>query len=90
VRDARDRLYRGLQGVSGLRAFPTAANFVLIRCEAQPAADVFRRLVEQHGILVRDVSGGPGLEGCLRITAGTPDDVDAVVGALTAIFRSAP
>jgi histidinol-phosphate aminotransferase len=90
VRDARDRLYRGLQGVRGLRAFPSAANFVLIRCEAQPAAEVFRRLVEQYGILVRDVSGGPGLEGCLRITAGTVDDVDAVLGALTAIFTSAP
>jgi histidinol-phosphate aminotransferase len=74
----------------GLRAFPSAANFVLIRCESQPAAEVFRRLVEQHGILVRDVSGGPGLEGCLRITAGTPDDVDAVLGALTAILAGAP
>ena len=90
VRDARDRLYRGLQGVRGLRAFPSAANFVLVRCEAQPAAEVFRRLVEEHGILVRDVSGGPGLEGCLRITAGTVDDVDAVLGALTAILTGAP
>jgi histidinol-phosphate aminotransferase len=90
VRDARDRLYQGLQGVRGLRAFPSSANFILIRCEAQPAGDVFRRLVEEHGILVRDVSGGPGLEGCLRITAGTTDDVDAVLGALTAIFRGAP
>ena len=90
VRDARDRLYRGLQGVRGLRAFPSAANFVLIRCEAQPAGEVFRRLVEQYGILVRDVSGGPGLEGCLRVTAGTVEDVDAVVGALTAILSSAP
>ena len=90
VRDARDRLYRGLQGVRGLRAFPSAANFVLIRCEAQPAAQVFRRLVEQYGILVRDVSGGPGLEGCLRVTAGTLEDVDAVVDALTAIFVSTP
>jgi len=90
VRDARDRLARGLQGVRGLRAFPSAANFVLIRCETHPAAEVYRRLVEQHGILVRDVSGGAGLEGCLRITAGTVDDVDAVLAALTAIFRSAP
>ena len=71
----------------GLRAFPTAANFVLIRCEAQPAAEVFRRLVEQHGILVRNVSAGPGLEGCLRITAGTMEDVDAVLAGAHGDFQ---
>src|SRR5437879_7884352 len=85
IRDARDRLFRLLQNVPGLRVFPSAANFVLIRCEARPAAEVFRRLVDEHDILVRDVSGTPGLEGCLRITAGTADDVDAVVAALTAV-----
>ena len=88
IRDARDRLFGGLGSVPGLRAFPSAANFVLIRCEAMPAGDVFRRLVADYGILVRDVSGAPGLEGCLRITAGTPDDVDAVIAALRAILGS--
>lgn len=86
VRDARDRLFRGLAAIPGLRAFPSAANFVLIRCEARPPAEVFRRLVEEHGILVRDVSGAAGLEGCLRITAGTTEDVDAVLGALRTIM----
>jgi len=86
VRSARDRLFAGLRQIGGMRAFPSAANFVLIRCEALPAAEVFQRLVDDHGILVRDVSGGAHLEGCLRITAGTPDDVAAVLGALQAIF----
>ena len=86
IRDARDRLLRRLREVAGLRVFPSAANFVLIRCLARPAAEVFRRLVDEHGILVRDVSATPGLEGCLRITAGTTDDVDAVVEALRAIL----
>ncbi len=86
IRDARDRLLRRLREVAGLRVFPSAANFVLIRCLERPAAEVFRRLVDEHGILVRDVSAAPGLEGCLRITAGTTDDVDAVVEALRAIL----
>src|SRR5438477_10464096 len=71
VRRSRELLERRLAGVRGLRAFPSAANFVLIRCEARSAAEVFRRLIEEYGILVRDVSAGPGLDGCLRITAGT-------------------
>jgi histidinol-phosphate aminotransferase len=86
VRENRDLLYRRLSGIAGLRAYPSAANFVLIRCEARPAAEVFIRLVQEHGILVRDVSGGPGLEGCLRITAGTEDDIAAVGRALEAIL----
>jgi histidinol-phosphate aminotransferase len=86
VRRNRDLLADRLARIPGLRAFPSAANFVLVRCEARPAAEVFRRLVEEHGILVRDVSGAVGLEGCLRITAGTDDDVDAVARALHAIL----
>ncbi|HUK22196.1 MAG TPA: histidinol-phosphate transaminase [Gemmatimonadales bacterium] len=90
IRAARDRLYGRLARIRGLRAFPSAANFVLVRCEARPAADVFRRLVEDYGILIRDVSAGQGLANCLRVTAGTPDDVDAVAGAFEAIFGTSP
>src|SRR6266705_4530120 len=86
VRQHRDLLYQRLCAIRGLRAFPSAANFVLIRCEARPASEVFTRLLTEHGILVRDVSGGPGLEGCLRITAGTEDDVTAVARALEEIL----
>ena len=82
VRRSRDRLTAELARIPGLVAFPTAANFVLIRCTTLPAAEVFRRLVEEHGILVRDVSSGPGLAECLRITVGTDEDVDAVVRGL--------
>ncbi len=87
VRHNRDLLYQKLCAIGGLRAFPSAANFVLIRCDPRPANEVFTRLVQQYGILVRDVStGGPGLEGCLRITAGTEDDVTAVARALAEIL----
>src|SRR2546426_2983600 len=63
VRRSRELLERRLSGIPGLRAFPSAANFVLIRCVARPAAEVFHRLVEEYGILVRDVSAGAGLGG---------------------------
>ncbi len=86
IRVQRDRLLLELAKFRGLRVFPSAANFVLIRCEALPAATVFRRLVEEFGILVRDVSAGAGLTECLRITVGEAADVDAVVGALAAIL----
>ncbi len=87
VARARDRLAALLGRVPGLVVFPSAANFVLVRCERPPAGEVFERLVREHGILVRDVSAGPGLAGCLRITVGSDDDVDAVARALEAICR---
>jgi histidinol-phosphate aminotransferase len=85
----RDRFAPRLAAIAGLRAYPSAANFVLIRCLAVPAREVFRRLYEEHGILVRDVSSAAELAGCLRISVGTPEDMDAVIGALAEIFRTA-
>jgi histidinol-phosphate aminotransferase len=87
---SRERLAARLATIPGLTAFPSAANFILIRCDAVPAADVFRRLYDEYGILVRDVSGSAELGGCLRISVGTPEDVDAVLEALGAIFAPRP
>ena len=82
----RDRFLPAVAALPGLRVYPSAANFVLIRCRARPAEEVFRRLYEEHGILVRDVSGAAELAGCLRISIGTEDDMDAVLSALKEIL----
>lgn len=78
----RDRFVERLRGMPGLIAYPTAANFVLVRSGNVPAPELFRRLLDQYGILVRDVSGSPELAGCLRISIGTDEDMDAVIEAL--------
>ena len=85
----RERLLPLLRPLPGLRVVPTAANFVLIRAEALPAKALFRRLIEEHDILIRDVSSGAGLADCLRISIGTRDDMDAVLAALEAILAPA-
>jgi len=38
----------------------------------------------QPGVLVRDCSGWPRLEDCLRVTVGTPDENDTFLAALRA------
>ena len=78
----RDRFLPRLAQISGLEVVPTSANFVLIRCRSRPAREVFRRLYEEHGILVRDVSNNAELRECLRITIGTEEDMEAVLAAL--------
>jgi len=84
--ETRDRFLPRLRRIPGLTVYPTGANFVLIRCRTLPARELFRRLLEEHGILVRDVSGGAELAECLRISIGTPEDMDAVLDALQAIL----
>jgi histidinol-phosphate aminotransferase len=86
VVEIRERFASRLAALPGLTAYPSAANFVLIRCHSLPAADVFRRLLTDHGILVRDVSAGTELAQCLRISIGTEEDMEAVGQALAEIF----
>ena len=84
--ETRERFVQRVKRVVGLTLYPSAANFVLIRCEGATAREVFRRLLEEDGILVRDVSGSPDLTDCLRISVGTPDDMETAAAALERIL----
>jgi histidinol-phosphate aminotransferase len=76
----RGRVERALDGIPGVRRFPSAANFVLARVPDGPAA--FERL-RQRGILVRTLHGShPLLAHCLRLTVGTPDENTRMLAAL--------
>jgi histidinol-phosphate aminotransferase len=88
IRAERDRLFGGLGDIPGIRVYPSAANFLLFRVESPAVThtDVFNRLVDEHGILVRDVSKYPMLERCLRVNAGTPEEDDAFLAALREIM----
>jgi histidinol-phosphate aminotransferase len=87
VMQTRDRFIEQLRSVAGLIPYPSAANFVLIRSSRIPARELFRRLYEEYGILVRDVSATPELADCLRISIGTDEDMNAVVTALRHIVN---
>ena len=82
----RERLVARLAGLPGLTVYPSSANFVLIRLQAAAPREVFRRLLDEDGILVRDVSAAAELAQCLRISVGTEEDMDAVADALGRIL----
>ncbi len=72
IRDAvrgRDQLMQGLSALEGVEVFPSEANFVLFRVEH--ASALWRDLLKNHSVLIRDFSRSPGLGDCLRVTAGT-------------------
>lgn len=80
--DQRDRITMELQSL-GVTTFPSSANFVLF--EVEDAAAVWVELVERD-VLIRKYDGVPGLERCLRVTAGLPEETAAFVAAIREVL----
>jgi histidinol-phosphate aminotransferase len=76
----RSRLTEALRALDSLTVYPSGANFLLVQVGGDAHA-LWERLVAR-GVLVRDFSSWPRLEGCLRVTVGTPDENDAFLAAL--------
>ncbi len=79
VKAQRDRMVREIASL-GLRAVPTESNFLLFGRFEQPA-QLWQALLDR-GVLVRDVSGAPGLAGWLRVNAGTESETTSFLNAL--------
>jgi len=79
VKQGRERLAQ-LFDELGLRFWPSQTNFVLVRGGAP--AKTFVEAMQRRGVLVRDASSNPGCDGCVRITVGTPDQMDGVLQAV--------
>ncbi|HRQ64504.1 MAG TPA: histidinol-phosphate transaminase [Xanthomonadaceae bacterium] len=80
----RVALRAALAALPGVRqVWPSAANFLSFRVEG--AAEVYQRLLAA-GIVVRDVGRYPGLEGCLRVSVGKPQENAAFVEVLAGIL----
>ncbi len=82
----RERIAAALAALA-VQVWPSGANFILFRPLAIEGHDVWRQLVDRS-ILIRDCSGWPRLEGCLRVTVGTHDENDEFLAALQAILSS--
>jgi histidinol-phosphate aminotransferase len=70
----------GLAALDGVETLPTDTNFIVFRAAIDPAA--LLELLADTGVLVRNVSGYPELNGFLRVTAGTERENKAFLTAL--------
>lgn len=78
--EERGRLQAALADLP-VESWPSDANFILFRPTSRPGAAVWRDLVEQS-VLIRDCTTWPGLDGCLRVTVGTPAENGRFLAAL--------
>jgi histidinol-phosphate aminotransferase len=81
----RERLVARLEKLP-VTVWPSGANFVLFRPESKDGHAVWQALLDRS-ILVRDTSSWPGLDGCLRVTIGTPAEDDEFLDALDELLR---
>jgi histidinol-phosphate aminotransferase len=65
---------------AGVHRWPSRANFILTRIGLRHAE--FVRLMSAAGVLVRDRSSDPGIDGCVRITIGTREQMRKAAAAL--------
>ena len=80
----RERLAAALAGLP-VDTWPSGANFILFRPRGLDGRTLWKGLVERS-VLVRDCSSWPRLDGCLRVTVGTPAENDAFLSALTEVL----
>ncbi|HKQ26879.1 MAG TPA: histidinol-phosphate transaminase [Burkholderiales bacterium] len=84
---SRERLIAGLQALD-FEALPSAANFVFARHPRWEGTALTARLRERS-ILVRHFRKPARIDQFMRITVGTDEQCDVLLGALRAIFLDA-
>ena len=79
MHEGRARIEKALDNMKVPR-WPSHANFVLMHIG--PRHKLFVEEMRGRNVLVRDRSADPGLDGCVRITVGLPDQVSMAIHAL--------
>lgn len=80
IKAQRARLESEMRSL-GLEVWTSGSNFVLFRSATHDAKSLWSAVLAR-GVLVRDCSSWPRLEGCLRVTVGTESENTAFLAAL--------
>ena len=80
TRAQRERLRAEFEVFDALEVFPSATNFILLR--AQDLYGAILAAFQKENITVRELDHLEGLERCLRITVGTPEENSRVIECL--------
>lgn len=80
MKASTDELVEALQARNDIDVVPTTANFVIFRPPIH-GSDLHARLSDE-GVLIRDMSGYPELDGYLRVCGGTAEENKAFLTAL--------
>jgi threonine-phosphate decarboxylase len=89
MKSERSRFMREIRAVSGVRVYPSAANFVLIELPASTCANEVTDRLAAKRLLVRNCSMVPGLTTrMIRVAIRTAKDNRRLVAALVSCLRT--
>ncbi len=77
----RKKLLKEMGEMDGINPYPSDANFILFKTD--DADGIFKKLLKK-GVLIRNMSGA--IDGCLRVTVGTPRENAAFIKALRQVL----
>lgn len=80
VIDSIRQLTAALRNLPGVSIIPSATNFLLFKTSLDPSR--LSNHLQNHHVLIRNMSGYPELDGFLRVSAGTEPENKAFIGAL--------
>ncbi|OSI07728.1 histidinol-phosphate aminotransferase [Neisseria animaloris] len=84
LKDERERMFAELSAIGRLKAFPSDANFITVRV---PDAQELFDTLKENKILIKNLHGvHPLLDQCVRITVGSPEENDAVLKVIRALY----
>lgn len=78
----RADVFEELFNMSGLKPYPSAANFILFKTPSNMATEIFTA-IKHEGVLIKNMTLQGGLlTDCLRVTIGKPEENQAFLTAL--------
>ncbi|MEM0101323.1 MAG: histidinol-phosphate transaminase [Candidatus Methanomethyliaceae archaeon] len=86
VIEERNYLMAELNMIPNIKAYPSDANFILVRSLTLPSSYICEEM-KKYGILVRDRGNLPLLENCFRVTVGRRNDNMKFIDCLKRILE---
>jgi histidinol-phosphate aminotransferase len=84
----REFIFREINKISGVRAFPSEGNFVLIDAAILGISSLeIRDKIAAEGIFIRPMSGHNLAQGYFRVTVGTPEQNRKFIETFKALYQ---
>jgi histidinol-phosphate aminotransferase len=84
--EERQRIFDILDELPQIKPYPSYTNFILFKTEGIKVEKVEEELLKKYGVMVRNMSTMPLLDGCLRVTVTTEENNQKFLDAITQII----